>query len=256
VSGLRIGTVFKLENPSFKDGGDVAYDARVEVIDLSRPDGGNASSISVQGVNEWMHLSASFAEAGTLSTANTTGTARTLADIASISVSDIDSNPGDRDRHDFTDVAGIDYAIGRVGDALEEGGFLQPGAPMTGATGDAINYVRLDPDFVPGQRWKTEPNYKPTLCLAEEDFVARFDVGGALTRFDFVRGSTGVSSGNTRGFDLRIDPGSAISAAPVPLPNALPLLLVGLGAFGAMRAGPSRRLTARPVDGRRRAACW
>lgn len=231
LNNLQVGTVYKLENASFVDGNGDTYDARVEVLGLS--DGASASTINVQGVNEWKHLQFTFVEDDTLTTMNTDGVSTTVVGAKFINVFDIDSNFGTGGRANFTDVVGVNAEIVGLGAALEEGGFLASDAPLTDGDGADINYARLDPEFVPGEEWKNEPNFKPGQGLNEEDFVATFSTGGDLEGFELVWGSTGAPSNNVRGWELSIDADPVV--APVPLPASLPLLLAGMGLIGALR---------------------
>lgn len=231
LNNLQVGTVYKLENAGFVDGNGDTYDARVEVLGLS--DGASASTINVQGVNEWKHLQFTFVEDDTLTTMNTTGVSTVVVGAQFINVFDIDSNPGNGGRANFTDVVGVNAEIVGLGAALEEGGFLASDAPLTDADGADINYARLDQEFVPGEEWKNEPNFKPGLGLNEEDFVASFSTGGDLESFELVWGSTGAPSNNVRGWELSIDADPVIP--PIPLPASLPLLLAGLGMVSALR---------------------
>lgn len=221
VAGVQADDSYRLESPDFLDGNNNAFDAIVEVLALAPGMTNEASSINVRGVNNWMHLRYSFVEAGT-------NISTILEDISFVNVFDVDSNFGVRSRDDFTDVVGVDKPIANLGAALENAGFIQPGAP-------AMNYARLDQEFIPGNGWRNEPNYTPTSGFNELDFVASFGTAGVdLETFELVWGSTGAASNNVRGFDVRLSANSA--AVPVPAAAFLFAPAMGLAAWRTRKA--------------------
>jgi hypothetical protein len=232
ASGLAANSVFGFTSPSFVDAFGKSFAARVTVVATGTPAGapaGTFTSNTVSGSNYWIHLDFDFVRSFDVDT-RTFGADLTVAGLRQIIVDDVDSNFGESNGSNFTDVAGVNAPIVSLGSALEEEGFItgQTDTTELPTEQDGFHFARLqktgDGNGDGIDDWLTASNVPASADEADKAAVrVVYDATGLGSGFDLVWGSTSDVDHftNNRGWNISL----VVDPTPVPVPASLPLLL-------------------------------